>query len=133
MILCTCHQWGGREELFSLDKENIVVEDQWIGEFSLTLWRRLMGDEKPLMVTYVYELVLYSRTEASWKELHNIQARLDIPWCVGGDFNKIKFVGERKGEMLVDRFMKAFPDFMDKCGLIICQCQGVISLGQKGR
>lgn len=35
------------------------------------------------------------------------------PWCIGGDFNEIRFLNERKGCIRRDREMKDFNDFID--------------------
>lgn len=64
------------------------------------------------MVTNVYGTVLYNKKEAFWKGLLDIRRSLDVPWCVRGDFNEIRFEGERKREMLVDRFMRIFQKLL---------------------
>lgn len=56
----------------------------------------MVCENRDWMASNVYSLVLYNRKEAFWKELFDIRRNLDIPWCVGGDFEEIKFVGERK-------------------------------------
>lgn len=40
------------------------------------------------------------------------------PWCVGGDFNEIRFMSERKECLKRDRGMKDFNDLIDNLELV---------------
>ncbi|XP_028102784.1 uncharacterized protein LOC114302020 [Camellia sinensis] len=46
------------------------------------------------------------------------------PWCLGGDFNKIRNLGERIGTSRRDRGMKEFNDFIDRCEVVDVQMIG---------
>lgn len=37
---------------------------------------------------------------------------------MGGDFNEIKFVEEREGEVVVDSFMRVFSDFVESLAMV---------------
>ncbi|XP_028083304.1 uncharacterized protein LOC114284569 [Camellia sinensis] len=52
-----------------------------------------------------------------WESLVGIHQHFPNPWCVGGDFNEIRFMGERKGCLSRDRRMKDFNDFVEKLEL----------------
>ncbi|XP_028101025.1 uncharacterized protein LOC114300334 [Camellia sinensis] len=52
-----------------------------------------------------------------WKSLAGIHHHFPNPWCVGGDFNEIRFIGERKGCLSRDRGMKDFNEFVEKLEL----------------
>ena len=44
----------------------------------------------------VYSLVLIEERESFWNELSDIRGLWDDPWCVGRDFNVLRFLGERR-------------------------------------
>ena len=44
--------------------------------------------------------------------LSNILRQWPIPWCVGGDFNMIRFPQERKGGGVISSGMERFFDFI---------------------
>ena len=44
----------------------------------------------------VYGPVLSRAKEKFWEELGAIKGLWDEPWCVGGDFNSIRFPGEMR-------------------------------------
>ncbi|XP_028074483.1 uncharacterized protein LOC114276846 [Camellia sinensis] len=52
-----------------------------------------------------------------WKSLVGIHHHFPNPWCVGGDFNEIRFMGERKGCLSRDRGMKDFNELVEKLEL----------------
>ncbi|KAL7169037.1 hypothetical protein ACSBR2_034129 [Camellia fascicularis] len=52
-----------------------------------------------------------------WDSLVNLQPHFPNPWCVGGDFNEIKFLPERKGCSRRERRMKNFNEFVDQMEL----------------
>ncbi|XP_028122358.1 uncharacterized protein LOC114319532 [Camellia sinensis] len=59
---------------------------------------------------------------------HLIKLRREFPnpWCLCGDFNEIKSIGERKGCIRRDKGMREFIDFIDKC-----EVQDMPLLGRK--
>ncbi|XP_028072866.1 uncharacterized protein LOC114275081 [Camellia sinensis] len=50
-----------------------------------------------------------------WQSLLKLKEEFLNPWCLGGDFNEIRQIGERKGCSRRDRGMKDFNEFIDKC------------------
>ena len=52
-----------------------------------------------------------------WKALVGIHHHFPNPWCVGGEFNEIRFMGERKGCLSRDRGMKDFNELVEKLEL----------------
>ncbi|XP_028063060.1 uncharacterized protein LOC114266375 [Camellia sinensis] len=49
-----------------------------------------------------------------WELLVNVYPHYSNPWCVGGDFNEIRLMCERKGCSRRDRGRKDFNEFIDK-------------------
>ncbi|XP_028119190.1 uncharacterized protein LOC114316706 [Camellia sinensis] len=50
-----------------------------------------------------------------WKCLLKLKEEFLNLWCLGGDFNEIRQIGERKGCSRRDRGMEDFNEFIDKC------------------
>lgn len=48
-----------------------------------------------------------------WKSLLNLRNCFPNPWCVGGDFNEIRNLGEMQGSSNRDKGMADFNDFID--------------------
>ncbi|XP_028100123.1 uncharacterized protein LOC114299551 [Camellia sinensis] len=50
-----------------------------------------------------------------WNCLLKLKEEFPDPWCLGGDFNEIRQIGERRGCSRRDRGMNEFNEFIDKC------------------
>lgn len=53
-----------------------------------------------------------------WRELVEVCQSWSMPWCVGGDFNEIRFPHERLGCMNISRGMSEFSNFINSCNLV---------------
>ena len=54
----------------------------------------------------VHGLVFLREKKEFWEELGAIKGLWDDPWCVGGDFNSIRFSGEGRNELNLTIEMK---------------------------
>ncbi|XP_028080797.1 uncharacterized protein LOC114282352 [Camellia sinensis] len=50
-----------------------------------------------------------------WDCLLKLKEEFPNPWCLGGDFNEIRQIEDRRGCSRRDRGMKEFNEFIDKC------------------
>ncbi|XP_028122360.1 uncharacterized protein LOC114319534 [Camellia sinensis] len=50
-----------------------------------------------------------------WNCLLKLEEEFPDPWCLGGDFNEIRQIGERRECSRRDRGMNEFNEFIDKC------------------
>ncbi|XP_028122982.1 uncharacterized protein LOC114320085 [Camellia sinensis] len=57
------------------------------------------------------------RRRQLWDSLVRIHQHFPNPWCVGGDFNEIRYMGERKGCSSRERWMKDFNELVEKLEL----------------
>ncbi|XP_028099607.1 uncharacterized protein LOC114299136 [Camellia sinensis] len=62
--------------------------------------------------------------KALWVTLLNLKTIFVNPWCLGGDFNEIRNVGESIGVSRRDRGMQEFNDFIDNCEVVDVQMLG---------
>ncbi|XP_028054758.1 uncharacterized protein LOC114258955 [Camellia sinensis] len=53
-----------------------------------------------------------------WYALAQLKSAFSSPWCIGGDFNEIRFMSERKGCFRWERGMKDFNELIEKLELI---------------
>ena len=61
-----------------------------------------------------------------WEELFGLSSWWNIPWCVGCDFNVVRFPSERAGSTVFTAAMRDFSDFISKQGLIDIPLEGGI-------
>ena len=54
----------------------------------------------------------------SFEELVTFMSNWDIPWCLGGDFNVVRFPFERSTGGRLTSVRIEFSDFIDSCNLI---------------
>ncbi|KAL7220774.1 hypothetical protein ACSBR2_013629 [Camellia fascicularis] len=50
-----------------------------------------------------------------WNCLLKLKEEFPNPWCLGGDFNEIRQIGEMRGCSRRDRGMKEFNEFIERC------------------
>ena len=53
-----------------------------------------------------------------WEELAGLMSMWETPWCIGGDFNIVRFPSERSSDSSYSTAMMEFSDFIAKQGLV---------------
>ena len=74
--------------------------------------------------TGVYGSMTKGGREQLWKDLGAIRCLWEGPWCIGADFNVIRFPVERNKENKISRFMKGFSQIIDELELKDLPLQG---------
>ncbi|RVX20185.1 Transposon TX1 uncharacterized 149 kDa protein [Vitis vinifera] len=74
--------------------------------------------------TGVYGPTLKSYREPFWEELGAIRGLWSDPWCIGGDFNVIRFPSERSREGRLSGSMRRFSKVLDELALRDLPLQG---------
>ena len=67
--------------------------------------------------TGVYGSVLLWEKEEFWEEFGAIKGLWDDPWCVGGDFNSIRFPGEMRNGLNLTAEMRRFSKVIEELSL----------------
>ncbi|KAF5188929.1 Atp-dependent dna helicase, partial [Thalictrum thalictroides] len=100
------------------DSTSIEVNNHLIGVSSLTVLCNMISTGFEWMHTVVYGPSRRAEKDAFIEELDNIRMWSSLPWCLGGDFNLVRFLHERKGGGRLNRYMVAFDDFVDRSNLV---------------
>lgn len=103
----------------------VKVLEHEVGAFSISVRCRMVNMLEEWVFTGVYGLVLGSEVDAFSGELDNAKARWDLPWCLSGDFNLIRFLHERLGDIRREVRMFKFGEFIDSWNLIENPLKGV--------
>ena len=53
-----------------------------------------------------------------WEELFGLNSWWNVPWCVGGDFNVVRFPFKHFGSTSFTAAMREFSNFISEQGLI---------------
>ena len=59
-----------------------------------------------------------------WEELARVGAWWDVPWCMGGDFNTVRYPSERVGSSSFSPSMQEFSEFISSIGFIDLPLEG---------
>ena len=103
-----------------------VVEkvEEAVGHFSVSCKFKNVGDQFEWAFTGVYGPNLNNRRRLMWEELTGLINWWDLPWCLGGDFNIIRFPSERLGAASFSKAMYQFSDFVSLHGLMDIHMEG---------
>jgi exonuclease III len=94
--------------LLMWDRRVVEKVEDWVGCFSVACSFRSVSDDFRWAFAGVYGPNIDSDRLLLWDELSNLMDRWEVPWCIGGDFNAIRFPSERLGN---SRFVPAMEDF----------------------
>lgn len=76
------------------------------------------------MISNVYGSMQQARRREFWDELNGWRVRWNGEWCVGGDWNAIKFPSEILGCSRFSPNMEDFSNWVDSHSLIDMQING---------
>lgn len=107
---------GGILLLWNADILEVLVHE--IGAYSVSIRCRLVGSFDEWVFSGVCSPTVAGDVVDFLEELDDIFARWNLPWCLGGDFNLVRYSHERKGDVCQDRKMALFGDFINRWRLI---------------
>lgn len=124
--------WGGRaHNWMALDSigrsggilviwnpNKLSMESHIIGTVSVNIQFRNLIDNFVWLFSGVYGPCDVHERKRLWRELSLMNTIWNLPWCIGGDFNEVRLMDERKGCTNISSGMKEFGDFYDSNALI---------------
>ena len=99
------------------DKRVLELIDMELGLFSISCWFKNCVDRFQWMFIGMYGLIVDSSRESFWEELGYVRGLWNIPWCVGGDFNVVRFPYERRKGGRMSSFMRRFLEVIKELEL----------------
>ena len=90
--------------------------EEAVGHFSASCKFKNVGNHFEWAFSGVYGPNWNNRRRLMREELTRLIGWWDLPWCLGGDFNIIRFPSERLGAASFSRAMYGF--------LTLCLCMG---------
>ena len=95
-----------------------------VGLFSISCRFKNVEDGFRWTFSGVYGPTLKRYREEFWEELGAIRGLWTDPWCIGGDFNMIRFPNERRRGGRVSSSMRRFSEVIDELELRDLPLQG---------
>lgn len=83
---------GASGGLISMWDREVLKEEEVIVNKHFILIKGII-DSFPCIIVNIYAPNSYIERKVVWKDLLELKGRLNIPWCIGGDFNEIKSIG----------------------------------------
>ncbi|RVW69834.1 hypothetical protein CK203_061148 [Vitis vinifera] len=104
--------------------ENLEVESEG---YSISVRFRNCANGFSWIFSGVYGPVIGSEKEDFWEELGAIRGLWDDLWCVGGDFNSVRFPEERRNASSLTTEMRRFSEVIGELGLRDSPLTGAIT------
>ena len=96
----------------------VTREESEVGSFSVSCLFRCVEDDFKWVFTGVYGPVVNSERRDFLDKMVNVAFRWEMPWCVGGDFNVVRFPEEKGGKRGCSSAMKAFNEVINELQLV---------------
>nr|XP_023925825.1 uncharacterized protein LOC112037243 [Quercus suber] len=120
--LGSCGASGG--VLLIWDTRVVDKVEEAVGRFTVSCKFKSVVDHFEWAFTGVYGPNLVRERRLLWEELFGLSSWWNVPWCVGGDFNVVRFSSERAGSTVYTAAMREFSDFILEKGLIDLPLEG---------
>ena len=106
------------------DKRVVERTDEAVGRFSLSVRFREIASGFEWAYSGVYGPIRAVDRSLMWEELAGIASWWEVPWCVGGDFNIVRYPSERVGSTTLSHSMRDFSEFIFTIGLLDLPMEG---------
>uniref|UniRef100_A0A2N9HZL3 Endonuclease/exonuclease/phosphatase domain-containing protein n=1 Tax=Fagus sylvatica TaxID=28930 RepID=A0A2N9HZL3_FAGSY len=110
--------------LLMWDRRVVEKVDEAVGLFSVSCKFRCVADQYDWAFLGVYGPQSDGDRRVMWEELFRLANWWDVPWCVGGDFNVVRFLSERLGADQFTPAMNDFSEFIFSLGLMDIPLKG---------
>ena len=110
--------------LLMWDRRIVEKMEEVVGKFSLSCKFQCVEDQSEWVFSGVYGPQTGRERRELWDELSGVFSWWGSPWCVGGDFNVIRFPSERLGADHFTPAMNDFSEFIFSLGLMDIPMEG---------
>ena len=110
--------------LIMWDKRTVEKLDQAVGHFSVSCKFQNLVNQSVWTFSGVYGPHVDNERRLMWDELSGVHHWWEVPWCVGGDFNVVRFPSERLGAAGYTSSMLDFSNFISANGLVDIPMEG---------
>ena len=104
--------------LIMWDRRVVEVQDCAKGQYSICCRFKNIQDQVEWAFLGVYGPNADVDRGILWEELAVIHSWWGVPWCIGGDFNVVRFPSEKWGAGRHTGAMQNFSDFVFELGLV---------------
>nr|XP_023928304.1 uncharacterized protein LOC112039655 [Quercus suber] len=106
------------------DRRVVEKIEEAVGFYSISCRFKNVSDQFEWAFSGIYGPNLNKNRLFMWEELAGLNSWWNLPWCLGGDFNVIRFPSERLGAGRFSRCMYDFSDFISHHGLMDNSLEG---------
>lgn len=103
------------------DSRFVSISHTWKDYSSLTVVVEDLEKNLKWMLTLVYGPVDHYRKGDFWREIYNVKGRWSGAWCLGGDWNAIRFPSERSPGGRISEEMNSFSEWINSHSLVDLQ------------
>ena len=116
---------GASERVLLMWDTRVVDKvEEAVGSFSVSCKFKSVVDQFVWAFTGVYGPSPMSDRRLLWEELFGLSSWWKVPWCMGGDFNVVRFPSEHAGSTIFTTAMCEFSDFISEQGLLDIPIEG---------
>ncbi|KAG2711493.1 hypothetical protein I3760_04G079300 [Carya illinoinensis] len=112
------------------DRRVVEKVEDCIGQYSVACSFKCVSDNFLWAFVGVYGPNLDSTRKLMWEELAGVHSWWGLPWCIGGDFNVVRFPSEVSGTRRLRPAMEDFSEFVFDLNLVDLPLAGASRLGQ---
>jgi exonuclease III len=110
--------------LLMWDRRVVEKIDEAIGLFSVSCKFKCVEEQNEWAFSGVYGPQTDRERRLMWEELSGLASWWSTSWCLGGDFNVVRFPSERSGADQFTSAMNDFSEFIFSMGLRDIQLEG---------
>ncbi|KAF5467563.1 hypothetical protein F2P56_017374 [Juglans regia] len=100
------------------DRRVVEKVEEYIGRYMVACSFKSVSDDFLWAFAGVYGPNLDVNRSILWDELAGVQSWWDLPWCIGGDFNVVRFQSESLGNRRLRPASLEFSEFIFYLNLV---------------
>ena len=106
------------------DSRSVKILKSWRDVFSVSVAVEDLSNKSKWLITSVYDPNDSQRRKEMWNESEEIRGRWDGAWCIGGDWNIVRFPSEKSRAGSTTEDMKSVSDWINSQALVDLPLKG---------